>query len=152
MSTSQVETDPLGRTIGSGANQADGLEGLSGNILDLGPADRLGRTSWPGDSVSAVYPSPPNDIPSVSPRARANNETDTMNNGPVATIKEKEAKGSLPSRVQVAPISTEETPTPVHVSPISRYSGDSSIIGGRLGEKLSACKSPIDSKGQVDSR
>ena len=95
MSTSQVETVPLGRTIGGGANQADGLEGLNGNVLDLGPADRLGRSPWPGDSVSAVYPSPPNDIPSVTTSARANNGTDIIKDGPVATL--KEAKGSLPS-------------------------------------------------------
>ena len=114
MSTSQVETDPQLRTIGSGANQADGLESLNGDILDQGPADRLGRSPWPGDSVSAVYPSPPNDIPSVSSSARANNGTDTIKDGPVATI--KEAKGRYPSRVQVASTSTEETPTPVQVS------------------------------------
>ena len=143
ISTSQVETDPLGRTIGGGANQADALEGLNGNIVDLGPAERLGSSPWPGDSVSAVYPSPPNDIPSVSTRARAHYGTDTMKDGPVATI--KEAKRSLPSRVQVASNSTEETPQPVQVSPISRYSGDISIIGGRLNEKLSACKGQVDS-------
>ena len=28
------------------------------NGLDFVPADRLGRTPWPGDSVSAVYPYP----------------------------------------------------------------------------------------------
>ena len=35
-------------------------------MLDLGPADRLGRSPWPGDSVSAVYPSPPNYVPLAS--------------------------------------------------------------------------------------
>ena len=89
------------------------------------PVDRLGRTPWPVDSVSAVSPSSSKDIPSVSTRALANNETDTTKDGPIAAI--QEAKGRYPARVQVTPISTEETPTisvPVQVSPISRYSGD----------------------------
>ena len=88
--------------------------------------------------------SPPTDIPSVSIRARANNETDTMDEGPVATI--KEAMGSCNyKRIPVVLNSTEETLKPVQVSPISRYSGDISIIGGRLSKNISI------SKGQIDS-
>ena len=189
-SMSQVETDLLGETIGDGFNPANGLGGLTGNTLDLGPADRIASPlpgdyisnmslsppndvpsvssraranqadglvglnhntldqgpadridpPLPGDYISNVSLSPPNAIPSVSTRARAHNKTNTINDGPVATIKEREAKGSLPSRVRFAPISTEKTPPVVRVSPISRYCGDISIIGGRLSEKLSVCK------------
>ena len=37
--------------------------------LDLVPADRLGRTPWPGDSVSAVYPYPTTHISLASKSA-----------------------------------------------------------------------------------
>ena len=61
-------------TITLGTNQADGLVGLNGNILDLGPADRI-DPPLPGDYISTMSLSPPNDIPSVSSRARSNNKT-----------------------------------------------------------------------------
>ena len=44
-----IMSEPLGRT-----DYAASLLGPTGDVLDLGPADRLGRSPWPGDSVSAV--------------------------------------------------------------------------------------------------
>ena len=122
---SHAEIDPLVRTdprgsIGSGANYADGLGDPNGDVLDLGPADRLGRTPWPGDSVSAVYPSPTNDIPLVSKSARAPTQTDTHHHvdGQVATIK---------ANAQAVQSSTDKNTA--QVSNISRYLGYKSLSG-----------------------
>ena len=70
-----VHPEPHGRTdhwgsIGFGANHAASLLDPHDDVLDLGPADRLSRSPWPGDSVSAVYPSPPNYIPLASTSER----------------------------------------------------------------------------------
>ena len=69
-------------------------------MLDLVPADRLGRTPWPGVSVSAVYPYPPNNISLVSTSARANEKTDTSVDGQVATIKGRREGAPLLIRVR----------------------------------------------------
>ena len=150
-SMSQEETDPLERTIGCGANQADGLGDLNGDTVDLGPVDRIVDTPLAGDSISATSLSPPTVVPLVSTRARANTKTDTSEDGPVATIKEANVSCNN-KRVHVTPIGSEATLKPVQMSPISRYSGDISTIGGRLNANLSVYKSLVDSQGQVDSR
>ena len=111
----QERSDPRG-SIGFGANNADGLGDLNGGVVDLGPADRLGSSPWPGDTVSAVYPSPPTDTPLVSKSARAPPQTDTHNlHGQVATIKVAEGQ-CHPSREHAEWPSTEKTPNAVQVS------------------------------------
>ena len=117
-------TDPLGRTdpwgsIGSGTNRADGLLDPNDDGLDLGSADRLGRTPWPGDSVSAVYPHPTNHISLSSKSARATKQTDTHVNGQVATIKVAEGR-CHPSVTCEMSTSHVMTPTAVQLSSKSR--------------------------------
>ena len=49
-----IMSEPLGRTDPWGSQYAASLLDPNGDVLDLGPADRLGRSPWPGDSVRPI--------------------------------------------------------------------------------------------------
>ena len=60
-----IMSEPLGRTDPWGSTYAASLLDPNGDVLDLGPADRI-DSPWPGDYISIMSLSPPNYVPLAS--------------------------------------------------------------------------------------